>query len=123
MTPTPTTMQGSLFATCALPGCGNPVAGWGDICADCVAAFSGYLQLAAEDQPALTEHDLAERDRAVADAQAGQRVIAAGSTNVHVATADGPLRRRNQRCWLCESRRTCSQMPQGWECDDCRDVR
>ena len=130
MTPTSTTAQGSLFATCALPGCGNPVTWWGETCTDRVAAFGGYLRPAAEGEPALTEHDLIDRDQAAAQAQARQQMIATGATTATAADAtatafaarDEPTRRRNQTCWLCEQRRSCTQMPQGWECDECRDV-
>ncbi len=31
-------------------------------------------------------------------------------------------RRRNQRCWLCEERHTCTKRPNGWECDNCASV-
>lgn len=116
---TSTTGQGSLFATCALPGCGNPVTWWGEACGDCVAAFGGYLRPAAGDDPVLTENDLVDRDRAVVQAQVCQQVIAAGATTAAAEARDEPIRRRNQTCWLCEQRRTCSQMPQGWECDEC----
>lgn len=119
-------VQRSLFATCALPGCSNPVSSWGEACPDCVSAFAGFLRPAGDDQPALTEQDLVDRDGDVAQARDCQRAIAAGAalgTTAAVNEArDQPDRRRNQTCWLCEQRRTCCRMPQGWECDACRQV-
>jgi len=105
-----TAVQPSLFAPCALPGCNNPVASWGEVCGGCQVAFSGYLRPARPGQPVPAEQDIARRDAAVADAYGRQ----------HHRPDDE--RRANQRCWLCEERRTCTQMPHGWECDHCRAI-
>lgn len=35
----------------------------------------------------------------------------------------GEEERPNQRCWLCEERRTCIRRPGGWECRDCRQIQ
>lgn len=37
-------------------------------------------------------------------------------------SAAGPETRRNQRCWICEERHTCTRTPQGWECPTCRTI-
>ncbi|KZM71099.1 hypothetical protein AWN90_42055 [Nocardia terpenica] len=35
-----------------------------------------------------------------------------------------PLReKRNQKCWLCEQRRSCILAERGWECRTCRKIR
>jgi hypothetical protein len=34
-----------------------------------------------------------------------------------------PERKANQRCWMCEERRTCTKQANGWECDACREIR
>ncbi len=34
-----------------------------------------------------------------------------------------PQRKANQRCWLCEERRTCTKAERGWECGTCQQVR
>ena len=107
-----------LFATCALPGCHSPVVEWGEVCADCLAACGTYLRPARSNQPPLTEQVLAERDAAVAQAMRAQQAVAAED-----ATTEDPERRRNQRCWLCEERHTCTKTAQGWECDNCRAVQ
>lgn len=36
--------------------------------------------------------------------------------------AESPERRRNQVCWMCEDRRTCTQVAGRWECDPCQAV-
>lgn len=33
-----------------------------------------------------------------------------------------PETRRNQRCWICEERHTCTRTPQGWECPTCQTI-
>jgi hypothetical protein len=106
----------SLFATCALPGCPNPVVEWGQVCPDCVTACGPYLQPTRPDQPAITEAVLAERDLEVATAMRLLRGVACGGRD---ATQ---IRKQNQRCWLCEERHTCTQTGQGWECDRCRAI-
>lgn len=118
-----TAVQPSLFAPCALPGCNNPVASWGEVCGGCQAAFSGYLQPGRPDQPVPTEQNLTQRDTDVAAAYAQQHDHAATAPRLRRGGVDGELERRaNQRCWLCEERRTCTQMPHGWECDHCRAI-
>lgn len=37
------------------------------------------------------------------------------------ATAE-PETRRNQRCWICDERHTCTRTPQGWECPTCQTI-
>lgn len=114
-------VQPSLFATCALPSCNHPAASWGDVCGRCQVVFSGYLQPARPGQPGPTEPDLAQRDTDVAAAYAQQHDLAATAPPPPPRRPDGEHKRRaNQRCWLCEERRTCTRMPHGWECDHCR---
>ena len=115
-----TAAQPSLFAMCALPGCNSPVVSWGEVCGGCQVDFSGFLRPARADQPAPTEQDLAQRDTEVAAAHARQhQLTAAGSSS---RRDDLVERRANQRCWLCEERRTCARMPAGWDCDHCRAI-
>jgi hypothetical protein len=103
----------SMFATCALPGCPTPVIEWGQVCPDCVTACGPYLRPARDGQPPLTEAVLTERDAAVAAAHRMQQDATSA------ATQD---RKPNQRCWLCEERRTCTRAPNGWECGSCRQI-
>lgn len=111
----PDDMQMTL-PTCVLPGCRNLVSGWGRVCPGCVADFGPYLEPA--DRPQLTQEQIHDRDDAVR---------AANSRMLNPAPASGPEpeapeRKRNQLCWLCEQRRTCTPAEQGWECDECRTV-
>lgn len=34
-----------------------------------------------------------------------------------------PERKANQRCWICEHRRTCTKQEHGWECAACLKIR
>lgn len=98
--------------TCVVPGCSGYVPAQGDVCGDCRAAFGSMLVHHA-DGGRMTAAEALERDRGIREAYAVRRQ----------ATEQGELvRRANQRCWLCEDRRTCTQMPVGWECDTCRGV-
>jgi hypothetical protein len=109
----------ALFATCILAGCGNPSEP-GRPCEDCVHTFdrvraSGW-QL-REGQP-MTDAEVAERDIGVIEAYAMQRAAQV----LNVEPPGGPQRKRNQMCWLCCERRTCTQQPNGWECDTCLQI-
>ncbi|AVJ50273.1 hypothetical protein I5J36_gp57 [Mycobacterium phage Mendokysei] len=117
-------MTDTLFASCVLPGCQNLVAEVGGPCDDCLAAF-GPMLVRNEGGRRMTAEQIAERDSYVSAAYALQlaaptspKLVAAESADAE----DGPERRRNQTCWLCEERRTCTKRPQGWECDECRTV-
>lgn len=112
-------VQPSLFATCALPGCNSPVVSWGEVCGGCQVDFNDYLRPARRDQPVLTEHDLEQRDLDVAAAHARQHGAPVSTEPRRVDHSGEHERRANQRCWLCEQRRTCTRMPHGWECDHC----
>ncbi len=106
----------SLFADCTLPGCPNPVAAPGQVCRTCREAFGDMLQPARGE--AMTAEDIAHRDRAVRDAYAARRPTAPTETAGRVGER-GVEARPNQRCWLCEERRTCTRQPEGWECRAC----
>lgn len=56
--------------TCVLPGCGTPVAAWGDPCRGCTTAFGPMLRSAGE---RLTEADITARDAEIARGYALQR--------------------------------------------------
>jgi hypothetical protein len=99
----------TLFPECALPGCRNPVDDVGHPCGECLAAFGHRLR---PGQP-LTAEQVAERDAGVKAAYAAQREL---------RVAEGLEAKRNQLCWLCEQRRTCTKQERGWECDDCRRI-
>jgi hypothetical protein len=127
-----------LFATCALPGCQNPVAEGGEVCPGCLAGCGEYLRPARPSEPPLTEQILAERDAAVADMYRRRReLVAAAKTGdpdaarlarmetrliAQIPTGDGN-RKPMQNCWLCEERHTCTKTPQGWECGSCQAVQ
>jgi len=120
----------SMFAECALPGCPNPVVEWGQVCLDCVTACvtacGPYLQPCRPDQPPITEEVLAERDAGVAAANRMQvNTTTAAETSgqgTPLAGKGSEVRKQNQRCWLCQERRTCTQTRQGWECDRCQAI-
>jgi len=116
-----TAFQPSLFATCALPGCTSPVVTWGDVCGGCQVAFNDYLRPARPDQLVPTEHDK-QRDHDVAAGYARQHDGTEADRPRRVDHGDEHEKRANQRCWLCEQRRTCTRMPHGWECENCRAI-
>lgn len=110
--PSPSSVLDDL-AQCAVPGCGGVVAAWGVVCPDCKAAFGEFLVVAPVSAP-VTREQLEERDATTAAAYAKQKELV-------------PERKRNQRCWICEERRTCSWVKGpttsfDWECDECRDL-
>lgn len=133
----------SLWATCILPGCRQPVAGELDVCDTCRVAFGDFLQ--ETDRCTLTVRDIEERDaavRAVHFARYALRTTAelhdtdttARTRSVQVVSATVPTRalphldediteRRGQRCWMCEQTRTCVRELSGWECRSCRQIR
>lgn len=115
--------------TCILPGCSNAVSEQGLPCDDCAAAFGGHLR--QTDGPPMTAEAQARRD---SETQATYAVLFAGADPALVEAAGGrlpaatpaaepPERKANQRCWMCEERRTCTKQSRGWECDTCREIR
>ena len=118
-TATPETdWQAEMFTACAVPGCPVPVASPGDVCTSCRRAFGDMLHVL--DGPALVEPDqvaaeLRERDDSVR-AQYRARATAPAAPR----SDSDP--KRNQVCWLCEERRTCTSEEAGWECAHCRDT-
>lgn len=104
--------------TCALPGCRALVAAAGDVCVGCRATFGDYLAPVERD-PEVTAEEVAARyaarDDAVRAAYAARRTTAP-------VPVDEPETRRNQRCWICEERHTCTRTPQGWECPTCQTI-
>lgn len=137
--------------TCPLPGCPNPTTHPGTPCPECIDAFGSYLAPAPPRAVPLTAEqitaELAARDRGIAAAytlQAATEVAATSTdrpsyeaavlllaerglntsspTAAVVAAADVKERKSNQRCWLCEQRRTCTREQLGWECDTCREI-
>lgn len=117
--------QGATGPRCILPGCGAPTSEQGRPCEDCAASFGGYLRQAGG--PAMTVEAQARRDSethtAYAALLAGEdpaRAVAAGAQPKGEVE---PERKANQRCWICEQRRTCTKQDRGWECDDCLRIR
>jgi hypothetical protein len=114
---------------CILPGCGNAAAEQGMPCDDCAAAFGTHLR--QTDGPRMSAEERARRDT---ETQATYAALFAGGDPAHVEAAGGrsapadrpapePERKANQRCWMCEERRTCTKQAHGWECDACREIR
>jgi hypothetical protein len=99
----------TLFPECVLPGCKNLVEAIGHPCSDCLAAFGPDSLIQIRPGRPLTEDQIAERDDYTRAAYAAQR-------------ATGVEAKRNQTCWLCEQRRTCTKQEHGWECDACRRI-
>lgn len=114
---------------CILPGCGAPTTEQGMPCEDCAASFGCYLR--QTEGPAMTAEAQARRDSethtAYAALLAGEdpaRAAAVGAQRIAPAKPEGePERKANQRCWMCEQRRTCTKQADGWECDVCREIR
>lgn len=112
---------------CILPGCGNRADEQGAPCAQCAADFGDYLR--QTDRPAMTAEAQAERDT---QTRAAYAALLAGGDPARIATVSshpmvregkvGPERKVNQRCWLCERRRTCTRQAAGWECDSCLQI-
>lgn len=137
--------------TCPLPGCTNPTTQPGTPCQECLDAFGSYLAPAPPRAiPATAEQitaDLAARDRGIAAAYTMQAatevaatttdrpayeaavlllaergVNAASPVSKVIAAAEVTERKANQRCWVCEERRTCTREAIGWACDSCRAI-
>jgi hypothetical protein len=107
--------QPTLFDGCALPGCAVPVATPGDVCQSCRAAFGDMLNVRTDGlarDPEQVRADLAARDASTREQYCAQAAVAA-------AQQVSP-RKRNQICWLCEERRTCTSTAGRWECADCQ---
>ncbi|GAA1083184.1 hypothetical protein [Tsukamurella spumae] len=108
-----------LFARCVLPGCQNPVTGQGEPCSSCREAFGELLAHRPGGEPLS------------AAAQRARDSAARAAYRVSQATAEAPRprgpaeaeRKRNQTCWLCTERRTCTSVAGRWECDTCRAIR
>ncbi|HEY9313799.1 hypothetical protein [Williamsia sp.] len=107
-----------LFPRCVLPGCAHPTAEQGHPCPDCARAFTGYLQTA--DVAPLTQAEQDDRDEQTRAAQRAHQSVAAAAA---AADLTGELlTRHNQRCWLCEQRRTCTRISGHWECRQCQAI-
>ena len=119
-----------LFATCPVPACRQPVSDPREVCGDCLAAFGEHLrpsatEMSAEDFAAVLEAG----SQRVAEVLAERRVMPQPSLAEAAEYLDArgrrpePERKRNQRCWCCEERRTCtrdlSSLAERWICDAC----
>ena len=106
-----------LFSRCGLPGCRNLVADPGHPCDECTSLCQGpdgwRIRQSGRGRPETAVEIDARRD-ATRDAQL------AATLPLRPGPATATERRRNQKCWLCENRRTCTRTSQGWECDECR---
>lgn len=108
--------QATLFTSCALPGCAVPVATPGDVCQSCRAAFGDMLSVRTGGlavDPEQVRADLAVRDASTREQYRAQAATVAAAQQVST-------RKRNQICWLCEERRTCTSTAGRWECADCQ---
>ncbi|MCZ4553675.1 hypothetical protein [Gordonia rubripertincta] len=107
-----------LFARCVLPGCTHPADEQGHPCPDCSRAFTGYLHPAAA-RP-VTEAEQHDRDEHIRAAQRAHLTVAAAAAAAD--TTGEALTKPNQRCWLCDERRTCTRISGQWECRQCQTV-
>lgn len=112
---------------CILPGCTNPSSEQGRPCEECLASCGDYLQMG--DGPAMTAEQQAARDDAIRhrymlQRECASRAIAPEDMSRPIAgiTTAEPERKRNQRCWMCGDRHTCTKCEHGWECDTCRQI-
>jgi hypothetical protein len=65
--------------------------------------------------PEQVRADLAARDASTRDHYRAQAATVAAAQQVSP-------RKRNQSCWLCEERRTCTSTAGRWECADCQSL-
>ncbi|MCJ0894396.1 MULTISPECIES: hypothetical protein [unclassified Rhodococcus (in: high G+C Gram-positive bacteria)] len=108
--------QSTLFDDCALPGCATPVAVPGDVCQSCLVAFGDMLNVRTDGpahDPERVRAELAARDASTRDQYRAQAATVAAAQQVST-------RKRNQICWLCDERRTCTATDGRWECADCQ---
>ncbi|RQO45839.1 hypothetical protein DBV08_18380 [Rhodococcus sp. KBW08] len=98
-----TMVDPQMFTGCVLAGCSNIVAEDGEICSQCRRIFGDMIRPVSEMIRPVSERERAETIEPPQPA----------------ATAAQQLTRRNQRCWLCEQRRTCTRVGGQWECRDC----
>ncbi|WP_071288714.1 hypothetical protein [Mycolicibacterium llatzerense] len=106
---------------CAVHACRTPVDSWGEVCSDCEAIFGPYLsrsERSAGNTPEQIAAALAERDRETVRAYTELAAIELAEPQ-----GDRKERRRNQTCWICEERHTCTREERGWECSRCVEVR
>jgi len=105
-----------LFATCPVGGCSNLVSDPRQVCSECRAAFASYLRPSST--PVLSAEAFAAK---LAEADARHRQALAAR---HDKT---PAWKANQRCWVCEERRTCREEQVGierrWVCKTCEQIR
>ena len=91
-----TMVDPQMFTGCVLAGCSNIVAEVGEICSECRRIFGDMIR-------PVSERERAEDSDYPRPAATGGQVLS----------------RRNQRCWRCEQRRTCTRVGGQWECRDC----
>lgn len=63
--------------------------------------------------PEQVRADLDARDASIREQYRAQAATVAAAQQVSP-------RKRNQICWLCEERRTCTSTAERWECADCQ---
>ena len=102
-------MKATLLPECVLPGCTEPVVYVGDACPGCIEAF--VAMLVQRSGAPMTPESIEARD---ADVRASYAAMRAPSTETD--------RKQNQRCWLCDERRTCTRVGGRWECHECLEV-
>lgn len=114
----------SLFAICPLPGCSQPVDDLRVPCAGCLAAFDHQLRPSAAEAVSAEVFAavIMERDQAVAVVLAERRANFSSQPGLELA-GDSASWRRNQVCWVCAERCTCSP-DEGfteirWICKNC----
>lgn len=107
---------------CIVQGCKNSTEREGQVCEDCQDAFAGYM-VHNPDGRVSTAEEIAAGDAALANAYANQTIVEMAATPTGTGDRREPERRRNQICWMCTQRRTCTKEEMGWECKDCRLIR
>lgn len=112
------------------PICG----GWvlteqGPVCGVCRAELGDYLQPLPAAPAAVTEAGTAQTEPqppAESTPATGSAVTLARLRRLLPDSPPPPppstAERRNQRCWMCEERRTCIQVGGKWECRECRAI-
>jgi hypothetical protein len=114
-----------LFTGCALPGCKTIVEQPGEVCADCLAAFGGRIKVIDTTGRTADEvaAELEQRDTETMAMYATLVELPYESSTEPPVQLNEPERKRNQVCWMCEERRTCTPTPAGWECDTCQGIQ
>lgn len=131
--------EDGLFPPCPIAGCNGITDAEGQPCTDCIELFGEYLTHNPGGRTMTTPEILRHKADTLAAYRAqttAPAVEALPDISATLADLDQirarldardhrkpALRRRNQTCWCCTERRTCTRNDRGlWECDTCASI-